>query len=233
MVPRPRSAPGCNPVGTYADRRAGRLSADDLARFLAKSSGKALLMTKLASVLTALAMATGVAACGSSGGQSSTGAQSPTTSASQPPARAGAQPSARTQKTQKMAARAQRVTSQLAADAGSLASGNSAAEKQARTRLGQLQSESRSLAQAASRQLAPGNPMRPLVIQAAQRAGSAANSLRHMNVNASTASVLRSMQSMLSSLSGSLGQARTSSPSSDTSKIASELQALQRLLKAQ
>jgi hypothetical protein len=200
------------------------------ARFRSGLHGKASRMTKFATALAALTLVAGLAACGSSSGSSSTATQQTTTAASQPPAQTTTAPKG---VTQQLTARAGRLLSQLASETGSLASGQSATEQQARTRLAQLQADSRSLAQTASQKLAPSNPVRPLIVQAAHRAGKAAATLSRMKLNASTRQALRNMQTTLSSLSASVGKLSTTLPSSGATTITNDLQALQRLVTAQ
>jgi hypothetical protein len=173
-------------------------------------------MRKIAPPALIVAVAVGVSACGS-GNTTSTAATAPTSTATTGASSAQAP---------KLTAQAQHLLNQLSAATGKLASPNSSQQQRAQQRLAQVHASATKLQRQATTQLAPGNPTRPLVIQAAKDAATASSEMQGARASGTAREGLLALQGVLASLSANLGQAQGQSQQTKMSRLAAQLKSL-------
>lgn len=186
-------------------------------------------MRRLAIPLSAAALSIGIAACGTSGGSTTTaGTTAPSKQVA--PASGTTTTSGANRRTEQFAAKTQRTIQQIAAASGQLATGHSTSEQMARATLGRLQRQAQHISASARTTLAPSNPARPLLVQIATQASNAAGRLRGARVTPTTKSTFLRAERNLDSLARSIGQVRPQLAQANLATITSDLQSLARRL---
>lgn len=184
-------------------------------------------MRILATVLSAILLAAGVAACGGSGGSHASTAttKAKTTPSATGTATATSGSSAGGPNAAKLTAQAQGAIDKAAAAVGQLATGSSAAAKTARAQLAHVQAEANRLAGDADK-LPVSNPTRTVVGQTLHQVALASAKLAHMSNSASTRDSLFKVQAELHSLSSAVGQAGRKLSATSATTIAEDLKSL-------
>jgi hypothetical protein len=186
--------------------------------------------TQLPILMAVLAVA--VSACGS--GNSTTAAAPPTTSsaAAAAPTTSSGTTGTASAYAQKLTTQAQQLIGQLSTATGELASTNSSQQHHAHQLLAQVHARATKLQSQATTQLAPGNPARPLVLQAAKGAAAASSELQGVHVSGVARQGLLVLKGALASLSAALGHAQGQTQSANVSKLTEQLKSLARQLSA-
>jgi hypothetical protein len=185
-------------------------------------------MRKTAPPLLIVALVLGVAACGSGNTTSTpaTATTSTSSAAAAPPTTSTATAGASSAPARRLTTQAQHLLNQLAAATGKLASPNSSQQQRAQQLLAQVHASAAKLQSQATTELAPGNPPRAAVIQAAKDAATASSEMQRARASGTAREGLLALHGMLVSLSANLDKGQSQAQQAKMSKLAAQLKSL-------